>query len=183
MLSLEVSHGPEGGYTLITILNYERYQGSEEEAEEHGLSHDLSHGRDTLGTRLEPYTRIKELEKEILSPSNDRGAVSEIISYLNERVGGEFKPTTKATCQHIRARLREGFSVADFKAVIDCKVADWYDDAKMFRYLRPQTLFSTKFEAYLNEAKQTEEDLDPPIGPAWEKGKSETARDSQEGSR
>ncbi len=70
MLSLEVSHGPEGGYTLITVLNYEQYQGSKEEDNKDRLSHALSDERDTLGTRLEPYLINKEVKKERKEPSS-----------------------------------------------------------------------------------------------------------------
>ena len=51
----------------------------------------------------------------------------------------------------IKARSNEGFEVEDFKRVIDNKVASWGKDPKMSQYLRPNTLFGTKFEAYLNE--------------------------------
>ena len=37
----------------------------------------------------------------------------------------------------------------DFKAVIDYKVSEW-KGTKMEDYLRPETLFGTKFESYLN---------------------------------
>ncbi len=64
MVSREVSHGPEGGYTLLTVLNYEKYQGLEETFDgcevSHDLSHDLSHGRATVEPRLEPSEEGKE---------------------------------------------------------------------------------------------------------------------------
>ncbi len=178
MLSHEVSHGPEGGYTLITILNYERYQGSDEEVIEHGLSHDLSDGRDTLGTRLEPYSRIKEGKKDkkrnIVGQTRPdaslNGFISEAIQYLNERTGMSYRFTTKATIRHLTARVREGFTIEDVKLVIDCKVAGWLNDPKMFGYLRPETLFGPKFEGYLNEAKRAGEEPEARAGPLWEKG-------------
>ena len=40
----------------------------------------------------------------------------------------------------------------EFKKVIDNKVAAWKGDPKMEQYLRPETLFSTKFETYLNDS-------------------------------
>lgn len=46
--------------------------------------------------------------------------------------------------------MSEGFNVDDFKAVIDKKCADWLK-TDMEKYLRPETLFGTKFEGYLNE--------------------------------
>lgn len=79
---------------------------------------------------------------------------SEIISYLNEKAGTRYKPTTAKTKSAIKARLSEGFTIDDFKTVIDKKCAEWIGDEKMEKYLRPETLFGTKFEGYLN-AKTT----------------------------
>ena len=39
----------------------------------------------------------------------------------------------------------------DFKTVIDKKCAEWLQDGNMVQYLRPETLFGTKFETYLNQ--------------------------------
>ena len=51
----------------------------------------------------------------------------------------------------INARLNNGFSLEDFKKVIDTKTNEWKNDKTMCKYLRPETLFVTKFESYLNE--------------------------------
>lgn len=77
--------------------------------------------------------------------------IREIVSYLNEKTGSRYKATTNATKKHINARLEEGFTVKDFKTVIDIKADEWLGDAKMKKFLRPQTLFGTKFESYLNQ--------------------------------
>lgn len=74
-----------------------------------------------------------------------------IVSHLNEKAGTNYKASSKKTQSLIRARLSEGFKVDDFKIVIDKKCADWIGDPKMQKYLRPETLFGTKFEGYLNE--------------------------------
>ena len=79
---------------------------------------------------------------------------SEIITYLNSKAGTGYKPTTTKTKTAIKARFSEGFTVEDFKTVIDKKCAEWIGDEKMEKYLRPETLFGTKFEGYLN-AKTT----------------------------
>ena len=55
----------------------------------------------------------------------------------------------------IRARWNEGFRVDDFKRVVDTKVKDWGNDSKMNQYLRPVTLFSNKFDDYLNQSPVT----------------------------
>ena len=81
--------------------------------------------------------------------------VKEIITYLNEKTGKSFLPNTKDTVRHIKARINEGYSLADFYTVIDTMTTKWRGDPKMVDYLRPQTLFGTKFESYLN-IKHTE---------------------------
>ena len=74
----------------------------------------------------------------------------EVIDYLNSKIGSAYKHSTKTTIQLIKARLNEGYTVDDIKKVIDNRVQAWCKDKKMAQYLRPQTLFSTKFEGYLN---------------------------------
>jgi uncharacterized phage protein (TIGR02220 family)/predicted phage replisome organizer len=91
----------------------------------------------------------KDKEKE-----EDKKIYISIVSYLNEKAGTKYKATTDKTKKAIHARLSEGFTVEDFKTVIDKKCAEWIGDPKMEKYLRPETLFGTKFEGYLN-AKTT----------------------------
>lgn len=76
----------------------------------------------------------------------------EIIDYLNLKTGSDYKYTTKSTQSKINARLNEGFKLDDFKVVIDKKCAEWLN-TDMQIYLRPETLFGTKFESYLNQIR------------------------------
>lgn len=75
----------------------------------------------------------------------------EIIKYLNEKTNKRFSPKGADTVKCIKARWNEGYTLDDFKKVIDNKCASWLNDEKMASYLRPSTLFSNKFESYLNE--------------------------------
>ncbi|QYN56395.1 hypothetical protein GYM69_04285 [Lactobacillus panisapium] len=75
----------------------------------------------------------------------------DVINYLNEKLGAKYKPNSAINKRLIDARAKEGYSLDDFKQVIDNKCATWAHDPKMSKYLRPQTLFGTKFESYLNE--------------------------------
>lgn len=75
----------------------------------------------------------------------------QIVSYLNVQAKTSYRPATKKTKQLIAARWKEGFTLEDFKRVVDNKVAEWLNDSKMNQYLRPETLFGTKFESYLNQ--------------------------------
>lgn len=75
-----------------------------------------------------------------------------IIDYLNKRTGKKYSVKTKKTAQLIHKLLDNGFTVEDFEKVIDIKCKQWLNNDKMNQYLRPRTLFSEKFEDYLNEA-------------------------------
>lgn len=79
--------------------------------------------------------------------------IKEIIDYLNEKTNKSYTYKSNITKRLINARTEEGFTLEDFKTVIDKKTKDW-NNPTMEKYLRPQTLFSTKFEAYLNEGVQ-----------------------------
>lgn len=76
---------------------------------------------------------------------------SEIVSYLNSESSSKYKASSSKTRDLIKARWNEGFRINDFTQVIDKKCASWSNDSNMVKFLRPETLFGTKFESYLNE--------------------------------
>ena len=106
-----------------------------------------------------PLELEKELDKELDKEQKKidyAPIIHEVIDYLNQKIGAKYKYTSKNTVTHIKARINEGFTVDDFKAVIDNKCSSWLGDSKWEKYLRPETLFGSKFEGYLNEkAKDT----------------------------
>ena len=85
------------------------------------------------------------------SRSSTTPPYKEIVDYLNEKGEKQYKHTTNKTKSLIAARFNEGFTLDDFKRVIDVKSKEWKGDPKMDEYIRPQTLFSNKFESYLNQ--------------------------------
>ena len=86
--------------------------------------------------------------------SNLTNTVTDIIGYLNNKAGRNFKASTKAYIREIEGRLKEGYTVENFKYVIDVKVAEWKDDANMQQHLNPVTLFkASNFDRYLNQPK------------------------------
>jgi uncharacterized phage protein (TIGR02220 family) len=98
--------------------------------------------------------RIEENRKEEKVEGKPSSAlIQEVVQYLNTKTGREFKANRTSTATHIRARFRDGFSLTDFEAVIDAKVKEWGGDPKMTPYLRPETLFGTKFESYVQVAR------------------------------
>ena len=90
--------------------------------------------------------RELELEKDTL-------IYTSVIDYLNQKAGTNYRASSKKTRSLIHARVKEGFKLDDFKVVIDKKCSEWLGN-DMAQYLRPETLFGTKFEGYLN-AKAT----------------------------
>ena len=81
--------------------------------------------------------------------NNNINSIIYIVDYLNEKAKTNYKATTEKTKRLINARLNEKFTVEDFKTVIDNKVSEW-KGTDFEKYLRPETLFGTKFESYLN---------------------------------
>lgn len=94
---------------------------------------------------------LPEKSTEPEKPERFTSEYREIIAYLNEKTGKRFSATSRVNQGHMSARLKEGFTVEDFKRVIDVKCFQWKDDPKMAKFLRPETLFGTKFDRYLNE--------------------------------
>jgi uncharacterized phage protein (TIGR02220 family) len=86
-----------------------------------------------------------------------RESPSDAITYLNEKLGTRYKGKP-ADISRIKARMSppENFTLDDFKTVVDKKISDW-KGTHMERYLRPETLFGTKFESYLNEKNDIKE--------------------------
>jgi uncharacterized phage protein (TIGR02220 family) len=105
---------------------------------------------------LETQDRLGKdrLGKDSIDNNNDdslpnRERIATIVDYLNEKAGTNYRANTKNTVKHINARLTEGYTLEDFKAVIDKKCYEW-KGTEMEQYLCPDTLFGTKFEKYLN---------------------------------
>ena len=83
------------------------------------------------------------------SEKHDVKVITEIVDYLNEKAHTKYRSNSKTTIRHINARLKEGYTLSDFKQVIDNRCATWLG-TDMEQYLRPETLFGSKFENYLN---------------------------------
>lgn len=99
----------------------------------------------------------KNIEKDDSQNESLHDTFKEIIEYLNLKAGTNYKASSKKTQTCIHARLKEGFTIEDFQTVIDKKCAEWIG-TEYEKYLRPETLFGTKFESYLNakiNSKQT----------------------------
>ena len=81
----------------------------------------------------------------------------EVLSHLNLISGSRYQKS-KTSLENIRARLREGYSVADLQLVIDLKHEHWSGNDEQYQYMRPETLFGPKkFESYLSSATRWEQ--------------------------
>lgn len=91
-----------------------------------------------------------EMIEEITKGKPEKYLVRIPLAYLNHSVGKNYKYLEK-NLKHIIARFNEGYTLEDFKQVIDVKTEEWKDDPEFFKYLRPETLFGSKFDSYLNQ--------------------------------
>lgn len=119
------------------------------------------------------YEKLKEIEGELKGPIQMKGSeyshqgdeetdipYAAIIHYLNEKTDSGYRESSRKSRSLIRAWWEQGFTMKDFQKVIDLKAAEWKRDPQYSRYLRPETLFGSKFEAYLNQKPQAKQLLE-----------------------
>lgn len=124
--------------------------------------------------------KVKEIENGTLSQEsptiisisnsntiNYNDMIKEIIDYLNMKTKKNYRSNNKETIKHIKARINEEYKIEDFKKVIDNQCEKWLN-TNMEDYLRPQTLFGTKFESYLNTSLNTNNYYNKPQKPSYE---------------
>ena len=124
----------------------------------------LSENRTQLNTK---ELNTKELNTKIdIVPKQEQEPIpyAEIITYFNEVAGTHYLLRGKEIKKFIKARWNDGFRLEDFKTVLDKKAGQWKNDSKMSKYLRFETLFSNKFESYLNEVAAPRHNLMNPSG-------------------
>ena len=154
---------------LATIYN-NRESVNEKESKEDIVLIPYRYGIDTTITITNtiPITNSISNTNIAISSVKDDIPYKEIIDYLNMRSGSNYRHTTNKTKDLIKARFNESiksgnpYTLDNFKEVIDKKCVEWMN-TDMQKYLRPETLFGTKFESYLNqqmkERKVTTKDL------------------------
>src|SRR5690625_351738 len=135
------------GMERVKKLNAERNRRYRERKKQEKLGSENSNGDVSVtshdGTELE-LDRELDIEKELIP-------YVEIITYLNDVASKNYRTSTQKTKTLIKARWNEGFRLDDFKKVIDTKNNEWKNDKSMSKFIRPDTLFGTKFEGYLNQ--------------------------------
>lgn len=138
---------------LITIVNYDELQGIDNE-DNKDINKDLTKtqqrpNKDLTSNNNDNHNNNDNNNKQYIN-NIIYTQIQEIISYLNEKAGTNYKHNTKKTISLIKARFNEGFNIDDFKIVIDKKIKSWAG-TEWEKFIRPETLFGTKFESYLNE--------------------------------
>lgn len=124
----------------------------------------LSNGKQNQANQGDNENENENVNVNVIN-NNLSSTVDEIINYLNQPDTDEpirsFTKTSKSTRSKISARLKEGFTIDDFKDVIFYKYNQWVKKPVQFNngvmsetYYRPDTLFSTNFENYLQEYRE-----------------------------
>lgn len=121
------------------------------------------------------YVAVSDIDKEEDKEKDNNIYVpyKEIISYLNEKTGKKLRWDVKSNQKEIKARFNEGYTLDDFKTVIDKKYNEWgrkptkeelqrgIKDMRI--YLRPKTLFGSNFDVYLNQEQTEKMPAKPPV--------------------
>lgn len=144
--------------TLIMVINYDLYQSMCQTNDNQIAINCQSNGNQVA-------TNNNDNKNNIYTPVFDDTDLSatenipydQIIGYLNEKAGTRYKISSSKTRSKINARWNEGYNLDDFLTVIDTKTSEWLG-TDMEKYLRPETLFGTKFEGYLNQTKKSASD-------------------------
>ena len=111
----------------------------------------VHHG--SVENTLSEVQKVHTIKTENTKTENNNNKLlicKEIISYLNLKAKKNFKVDTASHQKFIKARLKEGYVLEDFKKVVDIMVAKW-KGTDYEQYLQPQTLFGNKMDNYLNQ--------------------------------
>lgn len=129
------------------IVKRNKYQKSRKRnLDTHMGEHMESHMESHMETETEIETETeKEIEKVKVGET-----VKAVLAHLNDRASTAYRARSKATVDKVKARMNEGYTLNDFITVIDNKCDEWIG-TEYEKYLRPATLFGTKFESYLNQ--------------------------------
>ena len=161
----EMSSKGQGNNTLYTVLNYDDYQEVRQENQDQATHHQhtsntqVTHLQHTSNTEVTTTKEGKKEKKEKKERSKDIVNVIDVCSFFQSETGKRLilKDTDakiKAGNKYklINARIKEGATIEDCKAVIKFKNKEWRNDSKMKQYIRIQTLFNKRnFDTYLDE--------------------------------
>jgi uncharacterized phage protein (TIGR02220 family) len=142
-------------WRMHNYIRTDRYKPTAYQEEKASL-HLKENGSYTLGIPIDNHLETQDrLGKDSIGKEN---IYSPVIEHLNLKAGTQYRSSSRKTKELIDARVNDGFALDDFKTVIDKKCTTWLHDEKMCKFLRPETLFGTKFESYLNEKISKKQD-------------------------
>nr|DAN72503.1 MAG TPA: hypothetical protein [Caudoviricetes sp.] len=134
---------------LVFKKDSKNLKSSIEENEKQGFKNFESKDLKNSNACIEKISNNKELNNNNLNKELNN-IYKEAVDYLNKKAGTKYKSSSKNTTKHIKARINDGYTLEDFKTVIDKKCSEWLN-TDMEKYLCPDTLFGSKFEKYLNQ--------------------------------
>lgn len=162
----EVTGCQQAKFTVFTLNNYNKYQADNRviTEEQQTCNREVTGEQQADNTRVTTIEEKKEVKKERMEEGKKVDHMSSctsadrtpeypykaVIDYLNTKMGTSYRASSKDTQKHIRARFQEGYTLIDFEKVIDKKVREW-KGTEFEKFLRPSTLFGSKFENYLNQ--------------------------------
>lgn len=140
----------DGCFRISGWQEYQNIEGMDKIREQNRIRKQRQREQAKLMSRDCPVTvtecHATDIDKE---EEKDKELYKNVVAYLNEKAGTRYQHKAKKTKEHIHARLAEGYTLDDFKLVIDKKCAEWIG-TEFEKFLRPETLFGPKFENYLN---------------------------------
>lgn len=149
-------YSAEDGKQYIKLAKWEKHQQTRAVKPKFPLpkSNDINCNQLNANVPVFVFENVNDNRETIFENENGKSILSDsvknIIDYLNQKAGTQYKHTSKKTNDMVRARFNEGFTEQDFFTVIDKKCADW-KGTEWEKFIRPETLFSNKFEGYLNQ--------------------------------
>ena len=102
----------------------------------------------SIGKNVQTLVKAEEPKPKSIDKNSE--LIQHIIDYLNQQTNRAYTNKAKDAVRAINARISEGHKLEDFKKVIDIKTKQWMG-TEFENYLRPITLFGTKFNSYINE--------------------------------
>ena len=150
---ISVTNGEVFSKTLLNNANF--YQIKKEKtrkrvAEWRAKQEDVTRYKAVTGVTRNAPKEKKRKEKEKSYKKEVTQSITNIVEFLNSTVHSSYRIQTSKTQALIKARLAEGFTVENFQTVIKLKNNEW-KNTEMEKFIRPETLFGTKFESYLNQ--------------------------------
>lgn len=148
----------DGGYFIINFSKYRNkiysYKPDAIRKREYRKKKKMGHVPDNLGqigTPAYAYVLKNTINTTTIDTEDINTITTEIIEYLNLKTNKNYRSSNPKTRELIFRRIKiDKATIDEFKKVIDLKTADWVG-TESDKYLRPETLFGTKFESYRNQ--------------------------------